>query len=496
MTHPEAPPADTEEIRAMTGPVEASPAKQVILAAHFPGVNNHTVWSDPQAASQIEFASFEHLARTAEAGMFDFFFLAEGLRLREQRGQIHDLDVVGRPNTMTVLAALAGVVTHLGLAGTIQATYNEPYEVARQFATLDHLSGGRAAWNVVTSPDAFTGENFRRGGYLDREQRYQRAAEFVQATRELWDSWPAGAIAAGPERGVFVREAPPGAFAHHGEHFDIAGHFTVPRSPQGHPVIIQAGDSDGGREFAAASADAIFTRHSTFDAGREFYADVKSRLARYGRVPDELKVLPGASFVLGDTEDDARERAHHIRRQQVSPQTAILLLEQVWNTDLSGYDAEGPLPETDPEPAAPSIIQGRARQHADPMETARQWRALAEEKKLSIRELIIEVTGRQSFIGTPAGVAGQINRFVQQDACDGFILVPHIIPAGLDEFAAKVVPLLQERGVLRTEYRAGTLRERLGLGPARPAAAWAAAAQAAARATGSSALAREEQVHA
>jgi len=171
---------------------------------------------------------------------------------------------------------------------------------------------------------------------------------------------------------------------------------------------------------------------------------------------------------------------------------AVLIAAQVWNTDLSGYDAEGPLPETDPEPAAPSIIQGRARQHADPLDTARQWRALAEEKKLSIRELIIEVTGRQSFIGTPSAVAGQLSRFVQQDACDGFILVPHLIPAGLDEFAAKVVPLLQERGVLRTEYRTGTLRERLGLGPARPAAAWAAAALAA-QGSGS---AREECVHA
>ena len=156
--------------------------KQVILGAHFPGVNNHTVWSDPAAGSQIAFSSFAHLARTAEAGLFDFFFLAEGLRLREQRGKIHDLDVVGQPNTMTVLAAVAAVTEHLGLRGTIQATYNEPYEIARQFGTLDHLSGGRAAWNVVTSPDAFTGENFRRGGYLERGDRYVRAAEFVQAS--------------------------------------------------------------------------------------------------------------------------------------------------------------------------------------------------------------------------------------------------------------------------------------------------------------------------
>ena len=449
--------------------------KQVILGAHFPGVNNHTVWSDPAAGSQIEFGSFAHLARTAEAGMFDFFFLAEGLALREQRGKIHDLDVVGRPNTMTVLAAVAAVTEHLGLAGTIQATYNEPYEIARQFATLDHLSGGRAAWNVVTSPDAFTGENFRRGGYLDRGDRYARAAEFVQVARELWESWAPGAILADKEGGVFAG-ASRGRFEHKGLNFDVSGDFTVPRSPQVHPVILQAGDSDGGREFAAHSADAIFTRHSAYDAGRAFYADVKSRLARYGRSPDSLKVLPGASFVLGDTPAEAEEHARYIRRQQVSPQTAILLLEQVWNTDLSGFDAEGPLPPFDPDPEAGPIIEGRARMHDDPVAVARKWRAIAEEKDLSIRDLIIEVTGRQTFTGTPAQVAGQINRSVQDDACDGFILVPHLIPAGLDEFAATVVPLLQERGVLRSSYAPGTtLRDRLGLGAARPAASWAAA---------------------
>jgi alkanesulfonate monooxygenase SsuD/methylene tetrahydromethanopterin reductase-like flavin-dependent oxidoreductase (luciferase family) len=431
--------------------------KQVILGAHFPGVNNHTVWSDPRSGSQIEFGSFVHLARTAEAAMFDFFFLAEGLRLREQRGKIHDLDVVGRPHTLTVLSALAAVTGHLGLVGTNQATYNEPYELARQYATLDHLSGGRAGWNVVTSPDAFTGENFRRGGFLDPADRYLRAAEFVQAARELWESWP-------------------GSFGHEGPHFDIAGHFTVPRSPQVHPVILQAGDSDGGREFAAHSADAIFTRHSTFDAGRAFYADVKGRLARYGRSPGSLKVLPASTFILGDTEEDALEQARHVRRQQVSPQTAILLLEQLWNADLSAFDPEGPLPDFDPVADADSIIKGRTRLFDDPVATARQWRALAEEKGLSIRDLIIEVTGRVNFAGTPARIAAEINRYVQEDACDGFILVPHLIPAGLDPFAEKVVPLLQERGVLRASYEEGaTLRDNMGLGPARPAADWEAA---------------------
>jgi FMN-dependent oxidoreductase (nitrilotriacetate monooxygenase family) len=449
----------------------SSQPKQVILAAHFPGVNNHTVWRAPNAGSQIDFASFRHLARTAERGKFDLFFLAEGLRLREQGGRIHDLDVVGRPNTFTVLAALAGVTTHLGLAGTISATYNEPYEVAREFATLDHLSGGRAAWNVVTSSDAFTGENFRRGGYLQYAQRYERAGEFVQVTRELWDSWPADAIVADQASGRFLSDPKAGSFSHHGTFFDIEGQFTTPRSPQGHPVIIQAGDSDGGREFAAATADAVFTRHGTLEAGRVFYADIKAKLAKYGRSRDELKVLPGSTFALGDTEDSARENAAFIRRQQVGPQTAILLLEQLWNRDLSAYDPEGPLPEIDPDVSSDSIVQGRAGMYTDRIATAREWRELAEAKKLSIRDLIIEVTGRQSFIGTPAQVAEQINTFVQTEAADGFILVPHLVPTGLDEFVDKVVPLLQERGVFRTEYETTTLREHLGLGPARAATA-------------------------
>jgi alkanesulfonate monooxygenase SsuD/methylene tetrahydromethanopterin reductase-like flavin-dependent oxidoreductase (luciferase family) len=492
-------------------------AKQVILGAHFPGVNNHTVWSDPASGSQIAFSSFAHLARTAESGMFDFLFLAEGLRLREQRGQIHDLDVVGRPNTMTVLAAVAAVTRHLGLAGTIQATYNEPYEVARQFATLDHLSDGRAAWNVVTSPDAFTGENFRRGGYLDPADRYRRAAAFVQIARELWESWPDGGVLADKEHGQFLRAGPavapggpgglagsrygiggtPGSFGIKDVDFDISGHFTVPRSPQVHPVILQAGDSGGGREFAAHSADAIFTRHSSYDAGRVFYADVKARLARYGRAPGELKVLPAASFMLGGTQAEAEERARHVRRQQVSPQTAILLLEQVWNADLSAFDPDGPLPPFDPDPAADSIIEGRARMHDDKLATARKWRAIAEEKRLSIRDLIIEVSARANFVGTPAAVAGAINAAVQDDACDGFIIVPHLVPAGLDEFVATVVPLLQERGVLRAGYEEGaTLRDRMGLGPFRPAADWAAARAAAGEAGAVETVARgREQVN-
>ncbi|MFF3336017.1 NtaA/DmoA family FMN-dependent monooxygenase [Streptomyces sp. NPDC002888] len=421
--------------------------KEIHLAAHFPGVNNTTVWADPGSKSQIEFSSFEHLARTAERGLFDFFFLAEGLRLREHKGRIHDLDVVGRPESITMLNALAAVTERLGLAATVNATFNEPYEIARRFATLDHLSGGRAAWNVVTSSDAFTGENFRRGGFLDRAERYTRAAEFIGTARELWDSW--------------TPEGVPRPFAHRGAHFDIAGEFTLPRSPQGYPVVIQAGDSDEGREFAASTADVIFTRQSSLEAGRAFYADVKRRLEKYGRTSDDLKIMPGVSVVLGDTAAEAQEKAAEIRRQQVSPQNAILALEQIWGVDLSSYDPDGPLPETDPVTDS-SITQGRTRR-GDTVAIAEKWRALSKEKGLSIRETVIEAGARQSFIGTPESVAAELHSFVRQDAADGFILVPHLTPGGLDEFVDRVVPLLQERGAFRTEYEGTTLRSHLGL---------------------------------
>jgi len=445
--------------------VPGKPVKQIHLAAHFPGVNNTTVWSDPASGSQIEFESFAHLARTAERAKFDFLFLAEGLRLREQNGLIYDLDVVGRPDTFTVLAALAAVTERLGLAGTINSTFNEPYEVARQFASLDHLSAGRAAWNVVTSWDAFTGENFRRGGYLPQESRYERAEQFLHAARALFDSWRGDEILADKESGVFLRDPDAGRFEVRTSQFDISGHFNVPRSPQGRPVIFQAGDSDPGRDFAARSADAIFSRHGTLEAGQAFYADVKGRLARYGRGRHELKILPAATFVLGDSDADAHEKAHVIRQQQVSGQTALRFLEQVWNRDLSGYDPDGPLPSIDPDPGEHTVARGRAsvRMFGDPLATAAAWRALAQEKKLSLRQLVIAVSGRQNFIGSAATVANMIDEFVQADAADGFILVPHLTPGGLDGFADAVVPLLQERGVFRTEYTGTTLREHLGL---------------------------------
>ncbi|MET0725835.1 MAG: NtaA/DmoA family FMN-dependent monooxygenase [Leifsonia sp.] len=438
--------------------------RQVHLAAHFPGVNNTTVWSDSRSESQVDFSSFEHFARNAERGRFDYLFLAEGLRLREHRGLIHDLDVVGRPNTLAILAAVAAVTEHIGLVGTLSSTFNEPYELARQLATLDHLSSGRAGWNVVTSSDAFHGANFRRGGFLEHADRYNRAAEFVGLAKEFWDSWSDDAVVADAASGRFLADDAIETVRHHGRQFDVTGRPTVPCSPQRYPVIVQAGDSPDGRDFAARHAEVIFSLHSSFDDARTFYTDVKGRLAGWGRTEDSLQILPGATFVIGDSAADAAEKARQTTLAQVSHQTAISTLEQVWGRDLSAYDADGPLPDIEPDLDGPGVTRGRARHTRDVAPIIASWRELAAAENLSIRELVIRTSGRQSFVGTPEHIASEIDRYVQNRATDGFVIVPTTNPYGLDEFVDRVVPLLQERGVCRTEYEEGaTLRDNLGL---------------------------------
>ena len=243
-------------------------------------------------------------------------------------------------------------------------------------------------------------------------------------------------------------------------------------------MIFQAGDSDHGREFAAAAADAIFSRHGTLEDGQAFYADVKGRLAGHGRRHDQLLILPAATFVLGDSDAEAADIAQDVRLAQVSPATAIKFLEQLWNRDLSDHDPDGPLPSVDPIVGENTISRGRAsvRMHRDPIATANEWRARAEAENLTSRELIVEITGRQNFIGSASTVAEKINHLVQADASDGFILVPHVTPGGLDPFVDQVVPLLQERGVFRADYEGTTLRDHLGL--AQPAQAVTGASEA------------------
>jgi FMN-dependent oxidoreductase (nitrilotriacetate monooxygenase family) len=447
--------------------------KQVILAAVCPVGSNQTIWTDSRAGGHIDFAAFKHIAQTAERGMFDFFFLTELLRLRESDDRvIHDLDVAGSPDIVTLLSGLAAVTEHIGLVATNNVTFNEPYDLARQLATLDQLSGGRVGWNVVTTSNGWVGENFRRGGYLDYEDRYLRAGEFLDVCRALWESWAPDAVRADQEAGVFVPDEAVAPFSFYGRQFGIQGDFILPRTPQVHPVLLQAGDSGDGREFAAKQADAIFCRPRDLDEGREFYADVKRRMARYGRGRDDLKILPGSSYVLGDTEQEARELAEHVRRQQVTPASAIATLEKVWGRDLSGYDPEGPLPDVDPVGH-----QGRA---------AKEWRKIAQKQGLGIRDLVVEMTSMREgiFVGTASSIADQMIEFVRLEGADGFVLAPYLQPTGLDEFVDRVVPELQERGALRTDYASTRLRDHLGLREARTAGTVAAPPQTTGRALG------------
>lgn len=469
---------DTTTSAAAPASPNTAARKQVLLAAAIIGVNEHTLWEAPGAGSQTAFSSFKHLAQTAERGFFDYFFLAEGLAIRERNGRAFEHDIAGRPDTLTVLAALAAVTEHLGLVGTLSTTFNEPFELARQVASLDHLSGGRAGWNVVTSFDAFTGQNFRRGGYLPHELRYERAEEFVATMRTLWDSWAPDALAADAESGEFLRDGRAGEYALHSNQFDISGRFTVPRSPQGRPVIVQAGVSPRGREFAAANADVIFSPYVRLEEAQAFHRDINARALRAGRPAGSIKILPAVQFALGDTEAEARDKAQFVIEQQLSDTAIRVRFEQVWNRSFAEVDLDGPVPsvaaELDPE--APQIIQGRSLIHADRGATVREWQALAAERGLSVRGLAHEVLAQgHEFVGTPSQVAQRLDEFVQADGSDGFVFSPEVVPTGLDEFVDRVVPILQERGALRTAYEGTTLRENLGL----PVPAWEGAGVAA-----------------
>jgi FMN-dependent oxidoreductase (nitrilotriacetate monooxygenase family) len=427
------------------------PDATVHFGVFFQGVNHSTIWSDPASGSQIDFETFRHVITTAERGLFDAFFLGEGLRLREQDGKILDLDIAGRPDAIAQLSALAGITEHIGLVATQNTTYNEPGDLARRLAGLDILSGGRAGWNAVTTDNAWTGANFRRGGFLEHALRYERAGQFISTARAIWDSWDDDTNAS---RHLDVATS----------QFDISLDATLPRSAQGHPVIFQAGDSPAGRDFAAANADVIFSRHGThFDDALAFANDIRARLLAAGRPADDIKILPGTQIVLAQNASEVEEKRRWVLEGQFTGQTALSLVGQVWGRDLSDLDPDGPLPADDPVPAPISVTRGAARDGQDPVAIAKKWRALAEAKNLSLREVAIETSERSGFVGTPGQVADELARWVRAGASDGFNISPYIVPGGLDEIVDWLVPELQDRGVYRTEYTSTTLRGHLGL---------------------------------
>lgn len=449
----------------MTAP---NPRPQLHLGVFYTGVGPQLIWSDPDAPSHTAIETFVEIAQILERGLFDAFFLGEGLRVRENRGRVFDLDVAGRPDAITQLSALAAVTTRIGLVATQNTTYNYPADLARRLAGLDLLSEGRAGWNIVTTDNAWTGANFRHGGWLEHERRYERAEQFVEAAKELWASWAPDAIA---RNGSAEHWAGPGAIGPVERDTDLVrfrATATVPGSRQGRPVLFQAGDSPGGRELAARHADVVFSANTEFGKATAYAADLRDRLARHGRTPDSLRILPGASVVIGDTPADAEEKARWVRGEQINGPRSIAFLEQYWGTDLSGYDPDGPLPDIEPsdQELDPSRGTLAVEQRSGKLATIRKWREIAAERGLSIRELVTEVSpGHPSFVGTPASIADEWSRYVREGVADGFNLLPHLLPASVTDIVDKLVPELQERGVYRTEYRGTTLREHLDLPP-------------------------------
>ncbi|KNH22498.1 F420-dependent methylene-tetrahydromethanopterin reductase [Arthrobacter sp. ZBG10] len=438
---------------------------RIQFGVFFQGVNHTTVWKAPDSGSQTDFESFRRVAQTAERGLFSAFFLGEGLRLREHLGRIHDLDVVGRPDAQTALAALAAVTTNIGLVATQNTTYNDPADLAHRLASLDLLSGGRAAWNIVTTDNAWTGANFRRGGFLKHEDRYVRAEAFVQTAKAIWDSWADGAIAGSRSDGRWLRQGSITPVRRNDASFDVDITGRLPRSAQHHPVLFQAGDSPDGRDFAVRNADVIFSRHAELEDAKVFRADIVARTLKAGRPADDVKIFPGQEFILAATEKEAAEKEHWVREQQVGPETAIAYLEQFWGRTLDGYDPDGPLPEIDPVVDVTNPTRGNAFHGKSARELAGQWRDEARGKGQSIRQFVAarsRLNGR-GLVGSYDGVADLLAEYARTGAVDGFNITPWLVPGGLDDIVNELVPRLQDRGVYRTEYEGTTLRENLGL---------------------------------
>ena len=429
------------------------------LGAFLMATGHHVAaWRHPDvpADAGLSFQQYKRLAQIAEAAKFDTLFVADSVAapsapIASRMARSDHFE------PLTLLSALAAVTERIGLIATVTTSYNEPYHVARKFASLDHLSGGRAGWNLVTSDNAAEALNFNRSEHLGHAERYARAREFHDVVSGLWDSWEDDAFLRDKASGQYYDPAKLHQLDHQGEHFQVRGPLNVARSPQGRPVVVQAGSSDTGRELAAQTAEVVFTAQTSLAAARDFYADLKGRMARHGRHPDELKVMPGVYVVVADSEAEAQEKQEAFQ-ELVEPQVGVALLSRMLgNFDLSAYPLDGPLPEL------PLTDSGqRSRQLL--------LTELAGKENLSLAQLgrrIAGGRGHYSLVGTPQRIADELQAWFEQGAADGFnVLVPHL-PGGLEDVANLLVPELQRRGLFRRDYAGSTLRDHLGL--ARPA---------------------------
>ncbi|GAA2308863.1 LLM class flavin-dependent oxidoreductase [Glycomyces scopariae] len=408
--------------------------------------------SDPYSTTSI--AHYAKLAQTAERGRLDSIFFADSPSLWGTIGRRPS----GSLEPTVVLAAIAALTTRIGLIATASTTYNEPYNLARRFASIDHISGGRVGWNIVTTATLDAARNFNRDELPSHTARYARAEEFLQVAKKLWDSWDDKAVLADKEAGLWGDDRLLYPAAHAGEHFQVAGALNVPRTPQGHPLLVQAGSSEDGRAFAANHAEAIFTAWQTIEEAQAFYADVKRRAKDAGRDPDGVLVLPGIVPVLGSTEAEARLLEEELDRLIV-PEYALGNLAKQLKLDPSELHLDKELPAVLP---TEDEIEGAKSRFTLIVDLARR-------ERLTVRQLIGRLgggRGHRTFTGTPEQVADAILDWADNGAADGFNIMPAVLPSGLEAFVDQVVPILQAKGRFRTEYEATTLRGHYGL--ARP----------------------------
>ncbi|MGO4694141.1 LLM class flavin-dependent oxidoreductase [Paenibacillus sp. 2TAB26] len=414
--------------------------------------HHHAGWRHPESGVEgmFDVKFYQKLAQTAERGKFDMLFFAD-LLYATNVGQA----VAGMLEPITLLSALSAVTEKIGLTATVSTTYNTPFNVARKFSSLDHISGGRAGWNIVTSQLDLEAHNYGQPKHPEHGLRYKMAREFVDATTRLWDSWEDGALVLDRVSGQFADESKVRPVDYSGEWYSTKGPLNVPRSPQGYPVLIQAGSSGPGQDFAASIGEVIFTAQQSLEAAKIFYESVNSKLGECGRERGSLKIMPGLSPILGATEEEAKQRYQEL--QELIPAAHIVgFLSGFLGVDLSSYSLDDQLPDIPDPVEASNGMKSRVQLIMD----------MARKDKLSMRELgsrMLGARGHLQFVGTPEQLADLIELWFEDYGCDGFNIMAPVLPGGLDDFVHYVVPILQQRGLFREDYTGDTLRDHLGL---------------------------------
>ena len=430
--------------------------EQMRLCAFIMATGHHVAsWRAPGIPLEngTNFAYWAKLARMSEEAKLDAIFLYDGAAISNiPIGPMSHGDRATFFDPMTLLSALAVVTSKIGLVSTSSTTYDQPYYVARRYLSLDHLSGGRAAWNMVTGVNLREALNFGAAP-MDHDERYRRAREFTEVVRGLWDSWADDAFIMDKQSGRFFDPEKVQWLNHKGDYFTCAGPMCVPRSPQGQPVLVQAGGSEPGRELAAETADMVYSVQSDFETGRAFYADLKGRMAKYGRAPDELKIMPGIYTIVGSSAQEAEDKHEALRNLVDEAQGRAMLSQCLGGADLSRVPFDGPVPE--------GLTTNAGTTHLKTMIK------IAQDRQLSLRELAMDVAaggyGHWAVRGTPQQIADQMEERFRGKAADGFNLMPATLPDGLEDFTRLVLPELRRRGLFRSDYAGSTLREHLGL---------------------------------